>query len=103
MPPSFRIQIVPRAEAAIVEAVEWWAKNRTAAGDSFKKDLHSAFTLIRNHPGIGEVARNVRLQGVRRVLLGRVSYYLYYRSVPERETVEVLALWHTSRGAGPGL
>jgi hypothetical protein len=38
---------------------------------------------------------------MRRVLLGRVRYHLYYVVVPEEEAVDVLALWHTARGTGP--
>jgi plasmid stabilization system protein ParE len=43
----------------------------------------------------------LKLIGVRRVHLSRVRYHLYYRARPSR--IEVLALWHTSRGKGPAL
>jgi hypothetical protein len=36
---------------------------------------------------------------VKRVHLARVHYHLYYRV--RGEEVQVLALWHTSRGTGP--
>ena len=45
---------------------------------------------------------NARLTGVRRVHLARVHYHLYYRVTAE-PAIEVLALWHTSRGASPEL
>jgi len=35
----------------------------------------------------------------RRLLLSRIRYRLYYRA--EGEVVEILALWHTSRGTPP--
>jgi len=31
--------------------------------------------------------------------LKRIHYYLYYRV--EQDDIEILALWHTSRGTGP--
>ncbi|MCH7842038.1 MAG: hypothetical protein IID01_04650 [Chloroflexi bacterium] len=50
-------------------------------------------------PGIGTAATNVALQGVRRVYLGRIRYFLYYRTRPDQ--VEILALWHSNRGQDP--
>jgi hypothetical protein len=38
---------------------------------------------------------------VRRILLTRGNYYLYYRETPE--AIDVLAFWHASRGAPPPL
>jgi plasmid stabilization system protein ParE len=57
--------------------------------------------LIALQPDIGARALNAKLSGVRRVHLSRVRYHLYYRSRLDHGTVEVLALWHTSRGTGP--
>jgi hypothetical protein len=62
-----------------------------------------AFTPRATTPGIGSVARNVALPGVRRILLNRVNYFIYYRPRPEAQIVEVVALWHARRGAGPRL
>jgi plasmid stabilization system protein ParE len=39
---------------------------------------------------------------VRRVLMPRTRYHLYYRQLATRE-IEVVAVWHTSRGRGPAL
>ena len=50
----------------------------------------------------GARATNSKLEGVRRVHLARVHYHLYYRTTHE-PVIEVLALWHTSRGTPPDL
>jgi hypothetical protein len=42
-----------------------------------------------------------RTKGVRRLLLGRVRYFIYFRVTPD--TLEVLAFWHMSRGKQPTL
>jgi hypothetical protein len=42
-----------------------------------------------------------RARGVRRLLLRATRYHVYYRV--REETLEVLALWHATRGTGPGL
>lgn len=52
---------------------------------------------------MGESIPHSRLPGVRRLYLGRLQYHLYYVASRESETVEVLALWHASRGRGPEL
>jgi len=38
---------------------------------------------------------------VRRLLLGRIRYFIYYRATPN--TLDVLAVWHVSRGRRPSL
>lgn len=43
----------------------------------------------------------LRVKGVRRLLVGRIQYFIYYRATPD--TLEVLAVWHASRGKQPAL
>src|SRR5712692_6082872 len=102
MNPPLPVRIVSSAARAIAEVAEWWAANRPKAPDAFVVDFERAVQLIASHPAIGAQARNVKLEDVRRVHLARVHYHLYYRITSE-PAIEVLALWHTSRGAGPGL
>ena len=100
---SFRVLIVSSAARAIVEAADWWAANRQKAPDAFTEELERALQLLSSQPLIGAQARNVKLASVRRIHLPRVHYHLYYRVVADPPTVEVLALWHTKRGASPDL
>jgi len=95
------IRVVPSAEQEIREAAAWWQANRPAARSLLHDEVTRGFELITNHPGIGAQAVATSLLGVRRLLLYRVSYHLYYRI--EHDTVEVLALWHTSLGDRPPL
>lgn len=75
--------------------------NRPAALDAIREELERAFGLLAVEPRVGAVARNAKLRGVRRIHLSRVHYHIYYRVLSG--VVEVLAFWHTSRGAGPGV
>lgn len=43
------------------------------------------------------------MRGVRRMLLARTSYHLYYVIDESAGSVELLALWHTRRGSKPTL
>jgi plasmid stabilization system protein ParE len=54
--------------------------------------------LLVEHPGAGMRVSTPRSGEVRRFLLLRTQYFLYYR-VREQQ-LEVLALWHASRGSG---
>ena len=96
-----RIDITEAAQAQIAAASAWWADHRTAAPDALIEDLDRLLDLLLAEPEMGTQARNTRLSGVRRVTLSRIRYHLYYRLV--EDTIQVLALWHTSRGRGPEL
>jgi plasmid stabilization system protein ParE len=102
MKSSLSVRVVASAARSIEEVARWWETNRPKAPDAFLTDLENALQLIASHPDIGVRASNVSLEGVRRVHLTRVRYYLYYRLTRE-PAIEVLALWHTSRTDTPNL
>lgn len=98
-----RLHVSREAAREITEALDWWRANRPAAPDALKESLRRALDLIRVQPGFGIAAMNVQLSGVRRLSLGRVRYHLYYSVSEDGSAVEVLSLWHSSRGSGPHL
>jgi plasmid stabilization system protein ParE len=100
---KFPIRVVRSAADQIVEASVWWNTNRPKAPGAFREEIERALELISAQPHIGARATNAKLAGVRRIHLSRIHYYLYYRVRETPKAVDVLALWHTSRGSGPGL
>ena len=96
-----RIEITDRAQTHIAVAAAWWAENRPAAPDALHQELDRVLGLLCVQPEIGIRARRATLSGVRRVTLTRIRYYLYYRVTDD--ALQVLALWHTSRGLEPSL
>lgn len=50
-------------------------------------------------PGIGSKVELRRSDVVRRLYLGRVRYFVYYRV--RRSTLEIVAFWHEHRGSAP--
>ncbi|MBA3792206.1 MAG: type II toxin-antitoxin system RelE/ParE family toxin [Rubrobacter sp.] len=96
------LQVTRRAVREISEASAWWDANRPEAPEAFREEIESAFELLRTYPSVGARASNTRLAGVRRIHLSRIRYHLYYRVILS-EAVEILALWHTARGPGPGV
>ena len=95
------IKVTLKAENEIRQASLWWELHRTTAHPSFQAELKKAFLLIAAHPFIGTKAANTRLTGVRRLVLTKTGYQLFYRVVGD--TVQVLSFWHERQGAGPGL
>ena len=63
------IRITRRAEAQIREAASWWLANRPAAPGALREELRRALDLISQQPGVGAMATNARLVGVRRIHL----------------------------------
>lgn len=89
-----------RAERQIEAIESWWEVNRRASPLLFKRELNSTLALISASPAIGTPARSARLTGVRRVLMRRTQYHVYYRT--DRNVLVVIAVWHTKR-LGPRL
>ncbi|MEW6754011.1 MAG: type II toxin-antitoxin system RelE/ParE family toxin [Candidatus Latescibacterota bacterium] len=96
-----RLRVAPRASGQIEEASAWRFSHRPMAPRGFAEDLEQAFELIRSTPGVGQPVEHPRYPAVRRVLLGRSRYHLYYRE--SDDVIEVVALWHASRGGDPHL
>ena len=94
-----RIRVTKRADAHIEQAADWWEQHRPLSPGALDEELAEAFALLISQPAIGAPALNAKTRGVRRIHLARVHYHLYYRV--RGEQIEVIALWHTSRGTPP--
>ena len=75
------------------------ARNRPSAPNAIHLDVAEMLTVLSMQPGVGAPARHGRVKGLRRVTLTRVRYYIYYRV--SDSFLDVLAFWHTGRGAQP--
>ena len=96
---TLRVKISARATLHIHTAAQWWAENRPAAPGAVRQDIGESLALIARQPGIGAAYAGAKTEDVRCVLVGRIRYFIYYR--PTADTLEVLAVWHVSRGKQP--
>ncbi|HEX3764979.1 MAG TPA: type II toxin-antitoxin system RelE/ParE family toxin [Kofleriaceae bacterium] len=94
----FAILIMPNAHRQILEVSTWWRKNRQTAPRLFDEELDRALLRLARYPGLGTRSRWPRLQDVRRLLVRRVEYVVFYRLRPMARRIEVLAVWHARRG-----
>jgi plasmid stabilization system protein ParE len=98
---ALAVKISARAAGQIRRASEWWAENRPAVLGAVGQDVGESIALLTEQSGIGSRYEGARAPGVRRLYLGRIRYFLYYRVVDG--TLEILALWHSSRESTPRL
>jgi plasmid stabilization system protein ParE len=96
-----QVRVKPRAERQIAAAVAWWAENRPAARGAVLADLRGALEMLVLEPGIGSKVETSRSDVVRRLYLGRIHYFVYYRV--RRNTLEVVAFRHERRGSAPNI
>jgi plasmid stabilization system protein ParE len=96
-----RVKISARAANQVRSAAAWWAVNRPAAPGAIGKDFGDSVALLAEQPGIGTEYEGARTFGVRRLYLGRVRYFIYYKATPSE--LRILSFWHASRGHQPVL
>lgn len=98
---ALRVKVSARAASQIRRAAEWWAENRPAAPGAVRIDIGEVLALLAEQPGIGALFEAARTKGVRRLLVGRIRYFIYYRAT--KDTLEVIAVWHVSRSKQPSV
>ena len=90
-----------RAAREVERIVQWWTLNRPAAPGAVRQDLQAALNLLLVQPDVGARVKEASSPDIRRFHLDRVRYWVYYRV--RRNRLEVLSLWHSSRGSGPAV
>ena len=91
------------ADAMIATASEWWQANRPKAPTLRLEELHFAKEHLERFPEAGRLVHRRGFPGLRRLLLRRTRYHLYYRYFAEDGEVWVVALWAAMRRRAPKL
>jgi plasmid stabilization system protein ParE len=94
-----KVELSNEAAAQVQRINGWWQENRAAAPDLFTEELDRALLMLAEAPSLS--ARYEPKPPVRRVLLRRSHYHLYFLEEPER--VYVIAVWNVFQGRGPRL
>lgn len=98
---ALRVKVSARAANHVRNAAKWWVANRPAAPGAVAVDFGESVALLAEQPGIGTKYAGTRTPGVRRLYLGRVRYFVYYKATSSE--LQVLAFWHASREHQPVL
>jgi plasmid stabilization system protein ParE len=98
-----RLEIAPRAERQIRRIEAWWRVNRPAAPMLFAEELADALESVTALPSQGTTYRELGGVPIRRLLLRRSRYHVFFSFDIHRDVVSLRAVWHAARGAGPTL
>jgi len=87
----FVVEFRPHAFADVAEAFSWYEGQRAGLGPEFEADLEHAVDLLTRTAAAGPMVH----RGVRRVLLRRFPFALYYELAAEK--VKIRGVIHTKR------
>jgi plasmid stabilization system protein ParE len=80
---NFKVQVRRAAELDIAEAQGWYETQRSGLGTEFNSEISQIFTVLTETPLIYPVL----YRDVRRVLVRRFPYLVWFRVVAEEVTV----------------
>ena len=99
----YSVVVAPAARAQASKIADWWRAHRPSAPDLFADELEAAFVRVAATPKSIRIYRESKGRFVRRLLLPRTSYHLFFEVNDQKRQVNVLAVWHTARGRDPRL
>ena len=100
-----KLQIIPsdEAEFQIAELGAWWRRNRTSAPNLFRDNLRKTFATLAESPLIGTPYECEGVPGLRRILVRKTPYHVYYVPALEGGKLYVVAVWSGMLAEGPPL
>ena len=99
----YEVRVAPRAQAHVDEAAAWWKPTRQAAPMLVVDEFEAAAERLITTPLSGAIYRQTTFHSVRRLLLPRIRYHLYYEVHEASGLVRIVAFWHAARRRGPRL
>ena len=88
---NYRLVVRPETEADIDEVFRWYEGQRPGLGRRFLSEVETALESLREYPTSYQIIH----EQVRRILLNRFPYALFYRIVGDSNLV--FACLHVSR------
>lgn len=98
-----RVRYTPQAFGHIESAQAWWLKNRSSAPQLLRDEFAASIRMIREFPDMGVPHPHRKIAGVRRYLLFKTQFHVYYAHVHTTNEIVVLAFWNALRGRNPPL
>jgi plasmid stabilization system protein ParE len=95
-----KVELSAEAHAQVAKIDAWWRKHRLVAPEMFTAELESALMALEETPTLG-IRYVVGEKNIRRLLLRRTRYHLYF--IEQRERLFIVAVWSAYRGRGPKL
>jgi plasmid stabilization system protein ParE len=92
------LEIIPQAQQDIAEAAKYYQNQRLGLDEEFLAEIDAAVAQVVANPASFEQVR----PGIRRYLVDRFPYCIYYR-MPDENTVRIIVVRHHSRRPGYGM
>lgn len=93
-PRPFRILVMDGAHRQIAQISSWWHQSRSSVPQLFDDELDRALLRLAEYSYLGVRSPWRRLPDVRRLLVRRVGYVVFYRPRPRARRIDILAVWH---------
>jgi plasmid stabilization system protein ParE len=100
---ALKIELSPDAVQQIQAIASWWQTNRTSAPHLFRDELSATLETLKTSPMAARAYPQPAIPGLRRLLLQRTRYHVYFTHHENRGLVFIHAVWHATRGRGPRL
>lgn len=97
----YQVRLLELAKTNIEEIAAWWSTHRPKHPDLPAEELRSATRTLAGFPNAGGRVQSRRARGIRRLLLPRSQYWIYYEVDEDLEEVRIFAVWRTARGKKP--
>jgi len=88
----FRIVIEPRALADIQQGIDYYEERLAGLGKRFSKTVDLYITVLSNNPYY-----QIRYKDYRGIPTGKFPYLIVYFVDEQKETVYIMAVFHTSQ------
>jgi hypothetical protein len=97
-----RLKILEEARAQYRKQSAWWREHRDAKA-LFAEEFLVAIRRLRAAPETGSLYARKRGRAVRRWLMPKTEYHVYYRFDREHDLLVIYSVWGARRGRGPKL
>jgi hypothetical protein len=98
-----RVQLSKRAARQVARESSWWVKHRPDAPMLFEDELLELLNRLSSAATLGVAYPTASRSHVRRILLPRSEYHVYFSREPQRRVVMIHAVWGACRERPPKL
>ena len=93
---DYQITLSPLARRDLREAIRYISLDSPLAAERFAALLHAKTNMLRAHPEIGPVMREVGNPIIREIIVK--NYRVIYRVDSLNRHIEIVRYWHAARG-----
>jgi len=98
-----KIEIGKRARRQVERISRWWEANRPAVPDLFEREFEEVLDFLLAAPKAGVPYPTARRPGLRRLVLSKTQYHLYFSLEHDEAVVVIHSVWGARRGSIPKL